>query len=649
MLIAGRYRLLDLVGRGGMGRVWRARDEMLHREVAVKEVVPPSWLADHERAELRSRTLREARAAARLNHPAVVRLYDVVPVEGSPWIVMEYVPSRTLQDVIDAEGPLDPARAARIGLALLGALEAAHTAGVLHRDVKPQNVLVAHDGRVMLADFGLATFDGGDGAMTRPGLVLGSPQYVSPERAAEGVSTVAADLWSLGATLHAAVEGRSPYARSNAMATLSALAAGPPDPAPHAGPLAPVLAGLLRRDPRDRLDHDGARRLLTAAATGHPSPPTHSREAAADAQTRSSPATGSPAPTGSSASTGSTGSSAATGSSASAASASGEPADQDVTIALPESDPTATTSGSEAVPPGNAATDARPSGEPDVRASADATTPAPATSERLGGRLGERPTARRAALVVTALLVAAAAGVGTALAVAGDAPTDTAGRSTATPADRPNDASGTNGGSGDDRGGLYGGGGPGGPYGGGGPGRPGPPPNGRDVPPPPFPCVHPDVAGPPVAAGSPLPGERLRPPTGWVWHADSTGFRVSVPATWHYSREGAVVCFQDPATGRALSVAQGAEADPLTRLRSARDDAARVGALPNYDEIRLAAGGGGAEWECRWTAPYGPVLHARQEVLPDERWTLGWITDDRDWTAADADWTTVRESFRPPR
>ncbi|MBQ1011322.1 serine/threonine protein kinase, partial [Micromonospora sp. M51] len=187
-MIASRYRLLDLVGRGGMGRVWRARDEMLHREVAVKEIVPPSWLDDRGRAEVRLRTMREARAAARLNHPAVVRLYDVVAVDDSPWIVMEYVPSRTLQDVVDAEGPLEPARAARIGLAVLDALQAAHSAGVLHRDIKPQNVLVAHDGRVMLTDFGLATFDGGDGAMTRPGMVLGSPQYVAPERASDGVS-----------------------------------------------------------------------------------------------------------------------------------------------------------------------------------------------------------------------------------------------------------------------------------------------------------------------------------------------------------------------------------------------------------------------------------------------------------------------------
>ncbi|MDG4757192.1 serine/threonine-protein kinase [Micromonospora sp. WMMD710] len=583
MLIAGRYRLLDLVGRGGMGRVWRARDEMLHREVAVKEVVPPGWLADHERAELRSRTLREARTAARLNHPAVVRLYDVVPVEGSPWIVMEYVPSRTLQDVLDAEGPLEPTRAARIGLALLGALHAAHTAGVLHRDIKPQNVLMAHDGRVMLTDFGLATFDGGDGAMTRPGMVLGSPQYVAPERAAEGVSTVAADLWSLGATLHAAVEGRSPYARSTAMATLSALAAGPPDPAPHAGPLAPVLAGLLRRDPHDRLDHDAARRLLTAAADGRTDPALTSGGAnplLASGGANPLAASGPDGP--------------ADGNRAAAADGLADDlADQDPTIPLPE--------------PGEPAAD--PGGPV-------STTPP-----------DRRRTARRAALIAVALLVAAAAGVGTALAVTGDEPSDTAGWPTAAPPNRPPD-------------------GPGGP--GRGPDRPGPPPGGRDVPPPPFACVRPDVVGAPVLAGAPLPGEAFRPPPGWVWHADTTGFRVSVPATWHYSQDGAVACFQDPTTGRAFSVARGDSADPLVRLRAARDAAAAAGALPGYDEIRLAASDGGAEWECRWEAPNGPWLHARQQVVGAGRWTLGWITDDRDWNRADTDWRAVRNSFRAP-
>ncbi|MBM7489661.1 tRNA A-37 threonylcarbamoyl transferase component Bud32 [Micromonospora luteifusca] len=576
MLIAGRYRLLDLVGRGGMGRVWRARDEMLHREVAVKEIVPPSWLADPERAELRARTLREARAAARLNHPAVVRLYDVIPVDGSPWIVMEYVPSRTLQDLVDAEGPLQPAHAARIGLAVLDALQAAHTAGVLHRDIKPQNVLVAHDGRVMLTDFGLATFDGGDGATTRPGMVLGSPQYVAPERAAEGVSTVTADLWSLGATLHAAVEGRSPYARSTAMATLSALAAGPPDPAPHAGSLAPVLAGLLRRDPRDRLDHDTARRLLTTAATGRTDPPSTTDHLDPP------PATGQLDPA-----------------AADGPTVADDLANQDITIPLPE--------------PGQAA---------------DPAGPAPALP-----RPGAPRSARRVALVAVALLVAAAAGVGTALAVTADRPTGTADNPTGT-ATRPTAPP------------PYGGGqdGPFGP----GPDRHRPPRGGPGMPPPPFPCVRPDVVGAPVSAGTPPPNEELRLPSGWVWHADTAGFRVTVPATWRYSRDGRAACFQDPATGRAFSVAEGGAADPLVRLRTARDAAAGAGALPGYDEILLSASNRGAEWECRWRAPDGPWLHARQLVVGTDRWTLGWITDDADWASADADWAKVRESFRAP-
>ncbi|MGC4747634.1 serine/threonine-protein kinase [Micromonospora sp. DT201] len=272
LLIAGRYRLLDLVGTGGMGRVWLARDEMLHRDVAVKEIVPPSWLAEAEREELRLRTLREARTAARLNHPNVVRIYDVVHDRENPWIVMEYVASRSVQQIISAEGPLSPQRTARIGLAVLAALRAAHAAGVLHRDVKPHNVLVADDGRVVLTDFGLATFDGGEGAMTGPGTVLGSPQFVAPERAREGVSDPRTDMWSLGATLYATVEGQSPYARSSAMATLSALATEPPDKMRRAGPLRPALTGLLQRDPWRRLTATEVEPLLRSAAADHDQP-----------------------------------------------------------------------------------------------------------------------------------------------------------------------------------------------------------------------------------------------------------------------------------------------------------------------------------------------------------------------------------------
>ncbi|MFI7523264.1 protein kinase [Micromonospora globbae] len=272
LLIAGRYRLVDLVGTGGMGRVWRARDELLHRDVAVKEVVPPVWLGEAERDDLRRRTLREARTAARLSHPNVVRIYDVVHDRDSPWIVMEYVESRSLQQILAVDGPLSPARTARIGLAVLAALRAAHTAGVLHRDVKPHNVLVATDGRVVLTDFGLATFTGGDAAMTGPGMILGSPHFVAPERARDGISDPRTDLWSLGATLYAAVEGQPPYARDSAMATLSALATDPPDPMRRAGPLRPVLTGLLQRDPWRRLTAVEAEPLLRRAATATPAP-----------------------------------------------------------------------------------------------------------------------------------------------------------------------------------------------------------------------------------------------------------------------------------------------------------------------------------------------------------------------------------------
>ncbi|MEV4702668.1 protein kinase domain-containing protein [Actinoplanes sp. NPDC049316] len=269
MLIAGRYRLDEPVGAGGMGRVWLARDEMLDRDVAVKEFVPPEWMTDEEKARLRTRTLREARSAARLNHPHVVKIYDVVHAEDLPWIVMEYVPSRSLHQVVGEDGPYPPPEAARIGIDVLSAITAAHRAGVLHRDVKPHNVLIGTDGRVVLTDFGLATFVD-DGAVTGPGLIVGSPQYVSPERAREGASTVESDLWSFGATLYFAVEGRSPFARDSAMATLMALATDEPDPPTRAGPLTPVLTGLLRREPVERLTADQVGERLRGIVAAQP-------------------------------------------------------------------------------------------------------------------------------------------------------------------------------------------------------------------------------------------------------------------------------------------------------------------------------------------------------------------------------------------
>ncbi|MEV4388830.1 serine/threonine-protein kinase, partial [Micromonospora sp. NPDC049580] len=263
-LVADRYRLLSPLGQGGMGRVWKARDEVLHRDVAIKELVPPPGLTDEERREMRERSLREARAIARLNNVNVVRIFDVLRTDGDPWIVMEYVASKSLQDTLAEDGPVSVARTIEIGLGVLGALNAAHKAGVMHRDVKPGNVLLGDDGRVVLTDFGLATIPG-DPNVTRTGMVLGSPAYISPERAREGTAGPEADLWSLGATLYAAVEGKSPYARPSAIATLAALATEPMPPPKNAGPLKAVLNGLLQKDPNERITAEVAERLLRRA------------------------------------------------------------------------------------------------------------------------------------------------------------------------------------------------------------------------------------------------------------------------------------------------------------------------------------------------------------------------------------------------
>jgi serine/threonine protein kinase len=225
-VIAGRYRLQAPIGRGAMGVVWRAHDQLLDREVAIKEVVLPPGLTPAERDVLYERTFREARASARLNHPGVVTVHDVVEAGGRPWIVMELVRARSLQDMIEQEGSLPHRRVAEIGLQTLAALRHAHEKGILHRDVKPSNVLITDSGRVVLTDFGIAQAEG-DSTLTQTGLVMGSPAYIPPERARGERAVPASDLWSLGATLYAAVEGRSPYERSDAMSSLAAALSEP--------------------------------------------------------------------------------------------------------------------------------------------------------------------------------------------------------------------------------------------------------------------------------------------------------------------------------------------------------------------------------------------------------------------------------------
>ena len=271
-LVAGRYRLMAPLGSGGMGTVWRAKDVVLGREVAVKEVTFPPGLSDEDREVLCERTRREARAAARLHHPSAVTVYDVVEENGSPFLVMELVEARTLSQVVRSDGPLSPQRTAQIGLALLGALETAHAQGIVHRDVKPGNVLLVEDsagGRVVLTDFGIASSQG-DSSITSTGLLLGSPAYIAPERARGQAPGPASDLWSLGATLFTAVEGRPPYDGGQPLLTVTAVVTGEHEPFLAAGPLAPVLEGLLERDPERRSTPATVRAALEPIAAAPP-------------------------------------------------------------------------------------------------------------------------------------------------------------------------------------------------------------------------------------------------------------------------------------------------------------------------------------------------------------------------------------------
>ena len=219
-----------------MGTVWRAADTLLRRDVAVKEVVLPPGLAPSDRDSMYERTMREARAAAALQHPAVVQVYDVVHENGRPWIVMELLDARSLADMVIEDGPVAPRAVAKIGIALLGALEVAHAHGVLHRDVKPANVLICSDGRCVLTDFGVARMPT-DVQLTTPGMVLGSPHFISPERAMGSDFGPPSDLFSLGVTLYTAVEGRPPFDKGDPIETMHAVVEDPPAPTGRAGSL----------------------------------------------------------------------------------------------------------------------------------------------------------------------------------------------------------------------------------------------------------------------------------------------------------------------------------------------------------------------------------------------------------------------------
>ncbi|MEV4081728.1 serine/threonine-protein kinase, partial [Nonomuraea fuscirosea] len=264
-LLAERYELISPLGRGTMGTVWRARDRALGREVAVKEIRQDPGLTEEQRTELRERMVREGRIAARISHPSVASIHDVLIQDDSPWIIMELIEARSLEQVIEEEGPLPPRLVAEIGVDLLGALRAAHAQGITHRDVKPGNVLITESGRVVLTDFGIAKAEG-DSRLTKTGMVIGSPGYTAPERARGEYTGPESDIWSLGATLYFAVEGRPAYERSTIAETLAALLTESADPPTQAGQLRPVLNGLLSKDYRQRLNAAKAETLLRMVA-----------------------------------------------------------------------------------------------------------------------------------------------------------------------------------------------------------------------------------------------------------------------------------------------------------------------------------------------------------------------------------------------
>jgi hypothetical protein len=288
-MVARRYVLRDALGRGGMGTVWRAEDDVLKRQVAIKEVALPASVSPEERKSLRARTLREARAAARLSHPSAVMIFDVHEEDGRAFIVMELVEAPSLKEVVERNGPIDPAEAAAIGIDVLAALENAHREGIVHRDVKPANVMVPSRGRAKLADFGIASVKG-DPKLTASGMVLGSPQYMAPEQARGQVAGPETDLWGLGATLYFAVEGEPPFDRGPAIPTLTAVVHEPPRSPQAAGELGPVIESLLHKEPEKRPSATEITEVLEKVAAGSHNAPVASRTTPADTRAHMAPA-----------------------------------------------------------------------------------------------------------------------------------------------------------------------------------------------------------------------------------------------------------------------------------------------------------------------------------------------------------------------
>ncbi len=643
--VAGRYRLVRVIGEGGMGRVWLAHDQVLDRDVATKELVAADGPLNNW-----SRAIREAQAAARLAHPNVVRVYDVLHAGGRPWIVMEFVASRSLESVVDTGGPLSSAEAATIGVAVLDGLVAAHRAGVLHRDVKPQNVLLAADGRVLLGDFGIAAFDDA-GLVTRELTLLGSPRYLAPERAKDGTSTVHTDLWSFGAMLYWAVEGRPPYTRPTVTAQLAALQSEPPDPMRRAGPLAPVIEGLLRHEPAQRLTATIAR-LMLCDAIAQEADRAVAEKAATEARLRAAreayeaaqvaaavqaareaehkaaqePTQKIPAPRGHDF-PGVVPSGAAGGHSFPEVVASG--------AAGGHSFPEVVASGATVdVQPPTSAFDAL--AERVVRinlielmnqfehgtGSQPATISEPEEATRAADReaadppdaqpAAKEPARRRREAAIAVLAAAVLLAAGSATVVLREHP-PVASRLAGSPVS----------------------------------------------PTPIQPRLACDVAdtspstsaSPAAPAGAGTPGP-VPLPAGWVWQDDRAGFRIGIPSGWNRATEGTQVCFRDSTGQRRLTVQTGGSPDPDRVDAWRREEQQLLAGAPPvaYHRIAIAPAifrQGGADWEYTYAAG-GVTWHVlRRSFAVDaiRAYVLTWTTPDQDWTPSQPDFQAAATSF----
>jgi serine/threonine protein kinase len=623
-LVVGRYRLGRMLGRGGMGTVWAAQDEVLGRPVALKEVLLSADLAPEQRERVRRRTMREARAAARINHPNAVTVYDVVEDEGRPWIVMQLLEAESLADTLARRGPLPVAVATGIGVDLVDALRAAERAGVLHRDVKPGNVMLLPNGSAVLTDFGIAVV-ADDPTLTTTGLLIGSAEYMSPERARGEQPTAASDLWSLGATLFTAIEGHSPFRRDGQLPTLHAVVSDPAPPAVHAGPLTEVIARLLAKDPAERPDAARARVMLLAAraeaaqqnvenAPTEPyvrarvdldpfavwKPPSPAARLPGPMPVPPLPAAAQappPAPA-----------------RAPAPQPAPEPGTDDETTPV---ETLRRGRRSSQPPPGPSPEALRPTTPVPVKpaVAAPPSAPQPSRSPGPAGRRRRVPIAVGAAIVVLTAVIGLIALNRPADPDRNDQDKASSARSSATGAAAGPSAAASS--------------------------RP--------------------AATTPRATTSPTPAATTGPtsaetggvPAGFRSHRDPTGFQVAVPRGWTRSVRGTSVYFRAPSGGSYLQVdtTTKPKADALKDWKKQETAVARR--LPGYHRLRLERvryrGWNAADWEFTWRPAGGSVHVLNRNIRVDDHraYALYWSVPVSQWASRRSAFDTIAGSFEP--